>query len=766
MQAGHGTHVAGMIYARELRQAPGQTMGRQNMFRQISQDWHRFLQFTSSIQGFGIKAGMKRPRSEWEHIGREVQFRRFKQMCHVDIHGKLKALMGEDAQFRGLQEKAIHAIMTGQSPIVNVMATGEGKSMLFMLPAFCVHGGTTIVIIPLCSLQDDLERRCKEARIECVQWDSRRPHESASIVLVTPESAITKTFSTYINRLRSTYQLDRVFMDESHVILDSGPNFRPKLRELGAEMVQMGTQMIFLTATLPPQDEHEFFHAIQIPQECVHMFRGCTSRRNIQYQVHEVGEETVVEAICQLVAEKLEQYPAPSKIVVYGGSVDQTVEIGEALECPIYHRNVDNRAGKAERMKDLTEGKCRVISSTNALGLGVDLPDIRVVIHAGAPSKLRDYAQESGRAGRDRQASEAIIVQRCFKHVPSCHSSRSWTRSEGEDIDEFVGGYHCRRVIMDHVMDGRIDRIGCEEGEEACDICQKNQESDLPMLQPAMSSTDVAHSSQERLAELREVENRSITSNSRFEDSGIGNSMSSQAEIGIAKKASSPVSEDQGFSKQSPIPGRFQEEQEEVEMQGRFEQRQQERQWLVSHVVKQRQSEGQEVAEFEEQLGKWANKCPLCRFQKGHNQQHQLEDCQDPQAEMVYKMVQIMIEGIQEKRRFARFSCCYQCGVPQAICQRWKQKEGVGGFKEVSGVSCQYAGVVIPVVTVVWQAWYSSEQNIIRQWMERDRVDTSNLENAYWWFGQRVKWGRIEASRLCQVFHRLTQMVEMETEMG
>jgi hypothetical protein len=136
LQAGHGTHVAGMIYARELRQAPGQTMGRQDMFRQVSQEWHRYLQFTSSIQGFGFKAGMKRPRSEWEHIGREVQFRRFKQMCHVDIHGKLKALMGEEAQFRGLQEKAIHAIMTGQSPIVDVMATGEGKSMLFMLPAF------------------------------------------------------------------------------------------------------------------------------------------------------------------------------------------------------------------------------------------------------------------------------------------------------------------------------------------------------------------------------------------------------------------------------------------------------------------------------------------------------------------------------------------------------------------------------------------------------------------------------------------------------
>jgi len=202
-------------------------------------------------------------------------------------------------------------------------------------------------------------------------------------------------------------------IDKCHVVLDSRPDFRPKLRALGAEIVQIGTQLVFLTATLPPQDEEEFFQAIQIPQESVHMFRSATSCRNIHYRVHEVeGEkgEAVVEAICRLVKKKLEQYPGPSKIVVYSGSVEQTVAIREALGCPIYHRNVDDRAGKARQMKELIEGRHRVISATNALGLGVDIPDIRVVIHAGQPQKLRDYAQESGRAGRDRENSKAIIV--------------------------------------------------------------------------------------------------------------------------------------------------------------------------------------------------------------------------------------------------------------------------------------------------------------------------------------------------------------------
>src|SRR5271168_1642747 len=107
-------------------------------------------------------------------------------MCYVNIHAKLKELIGEKAEFRGLQEKTMHAIITGQSLIVNIIATGEGKSMLFMLLAYCVSRGTTVVIVPLCSLQEDLERQCREAYIKCVQWDSQRPHETASIVLVTP----------------------------------------------------------------------------------------------------------------------------------------------------------------------------------------------------------------------------------------------------------------------------------------------------------------------------------------------------------------------------------------------------------------------------------------------------------------------------------------------------------------------------------------------------------------------------------------------------
>src|SRR5450432_4571060 len=94
-------------------------------------------------------------------------------------------------------------------------------------------------------------------------------------------------------------------------------------------------------------------------------------------------------------------------------------------------------------------------------------------------------------------------------------------------------------------------------------------------------------------------------------------------------------------------------------------------------------------------------------------QQHRLEDCTHPELAEVLEGVRFMTEEIQGKKRFAEFSCCYDCGVPQAICRTWKQKDEQGWFEKVRGVECQYLGVLIPMVAVIWRARDSKETNII-----------------------------------------------------
>jgi superfamily II DNA helicase RecQ len=115
---------------------------------------------------------------------------------------------------------------------------------------------------------------------------------------------------------------------------------------------------------------------MHISAKDVQMFRVPTTRKNIQYQVRELGPESNIGVVCQVVQEKLEQYAAPGKIIVYSSRVTQAEKLGELLGCPVYHRNMDDHIGKAQRMREWLRGDNRVIVATNALGLGVDIPDI------------------------------------------------------------------------------------------------------------------------------------------------------------------------------------------------------------------------------------------------------------------------------------------------------------------------------------------------------------------------------------------------------
>ena len=150
--------------------------------------------------------------------------------------------------------------------------------------------------------------------------------------------------------------------------------------------------MVYLTATLSPSNEAEFLDImkVEIPDDC--KFHGCTSRPNIAYSIIEhssvIGQ---IEAACHLVAKKLEQYPAPAKIIIYGSSIDTIKELGSALNCHTYYADVGNSKEKDDIQHQWGSGNGRVIVASNAFGLGIDQPDVRVVIHVGPIHRMRDY---------------------------------------------------------------------------------------------------------------------------------------------------------------------------------------------------------------------------------------------------------------------------------------------------------------------------------------------------------------------------------------
>ncbi|WKT53675.1 hypothetical protein QSH57_004259 [Fusarium oxysporum f. sp. vasinfectum] len=487
LQAGHGSKTAGLIYGRLVTEGAFETNERRVNFRYISEEWHRLLGFPSAMGGFGevLTPGRKRKNASiCDEALRKLQLGRWKSRRRINIDRELVYLYGEQARFRGVQREAIHAIMMNKSPIVVVMGTGGGKSLSFMLPAASCPGGVTVVVVPLVSLQGDLMERCRKMKIPCAEWRSDQSPGPASLVFVTPESAMTKRFHDYVEGLRVMAQLDGFVFDEAHTILEGTRDFRPKLRELG-RLALVGVQMVYLTATLPPSKEGEFFELINARSEDVTMIRTSTSRANVVYSVQtlvaatpEQATEAIITKVREVLDQKLEEYPWPAKIIVYCNTVVATGALATELNCDAYHRDVDTRDGKAERLRAWMSGLereryggGRVIVATNALGLGIDVPDIGVVMHVEMPFEMADYAQQSGRAGRDGKRSEAIVIR------VTAEGQRGLTGlGSGRTVDDFINGRVCRRVILDSEMDGRDNRDRCEEGEERCDICQAADE--------------------------------------------------------------------------------------------------------------------------------------------------------------------------------------------------------------------------------------------------------------------------------------------------
>lgn len=696
-QFGHSGHIAGILYGRDLMENPMHTVSERESFRRVSVEWHRFLQFPSSQRSSSSKV--------WRdavEVAPDIQngrIRRLQQLQRVDLRGVLRQLVNHaHAEFRGQQEEALQAIVHRVSPIVVVMGTSAGKSALFMLPTSISPHGMTVVVVPVISLRQDLADRCQRAGIRCVEWNAAQPADGAQIVLVTPESTTTSTFQTFMNRQRALGVLDRIVVDECHVILESVDGWRPKVRAL-VDLTQYRVQLVYLTATLEPAAESTFYRMTSIVPAQVRMIRGATTRENIRYQVMPYNVKETEEVLQCLVERLQRQYPLPGQIIVYCPTVAQTESFATLLGCVAYHRNVGNEQEKREILRRLVSGEQQVFTATNALGLGIDRQSIRVVIHVGVPRQMRSFAQESGRAGRDGLPSESIIMRPGYTTT-----SHEW-RANGEDIVEeamrqFIHGAVCRRVTLDGVMDGRDDRMGCEEGEESCDVCR-----------PSTTTLKRGY--------VDEIEEGTVDKRAR-------------------RKLDTPESEvfddDSGFV---DVPVTVTET-ETVEFDA-HEVRQEVA--LATHRTR-RCDDAREAWQLETVLDRWQDRCPVCVVYQQETPDHALSACPHAMA----NEVRCESQQCRQQIRYERFAVCFHCHLPQEICDRWV-RQPYGGFRCTPNGRCQYtATLMFDVVATVlsgehgFQAWIPT----IQAWLTEDEGETATQQiiasesEEMRWYGRQV----------------------------
>ena len=331
----------------------------------------------------------------------------------MDLQNILKTYFGYD-EFRNGQDKLIESIIEGRDAL-GIMPTGGGKSICYQLPAIALDG-ITIVISPLISLMKDQVDSLKELGINAAFINSTLDNgeflqilegiraNSYKIVYVAPERLNTDSFINLVKDIR----ISLVAVDEAHCISQWGHDFRPSYLEIPRfiNSLKQRPAVAAFTATATKEiiKENKRLIGLRNPIEVTTGF----DRPNLYYQVLKVSNKSKF-----LIEYLNENFKTESGIVYCATrkSVESLVKIlnDKGFSAVGYHGGM-NSEERQNNQDEFILGNKRLIVATNAFGMGIDKPDVRFVIHYNMPKNMEAYYQEAGRAGRDGEKSDCILL--------------------------------------------------------------------------------------------------------------------------------------------------------------------------------------------------------------------------------------------------------------------------------------------------------------------------------------------------------------------
>ncbi|MBQ5380845.1 MAG: RecQ family ATP-dependent DNA helicase [Paraprevotella sp.] len=352
----------------------------------------------------------------------------------------LKRYWGYD-DFRGIQRDIIESIGRGEDTL-GLMPTGGGKSITFQVPALCKEG-ICIVVTPLIALMKDQVRHLRNRGIKAAAIYSGLSHEEIIVTLencifgnykflyVSPERLSSDLFLTKLRHMQVSF----LTVDEAHCISQWGYDFRPSYTKIAEiRSVLPNIPILALTATATPKVIDDIQR--QLAFKKTNAFRMSFERSNLSYIVRSTDDK-LGELIHILNS-------VPGSAIVYTRSRRNTKEIAEQLHmagltATFYHAGL-NDAEKDLRQRQWQEGKFRVMTATNAFGMGIDKSDVRIVIHMDLPDSIEAYFQEAGRAGRDGQRAYAVLLyhkldrSKLLKRISDTYPEKDYIRQVYEDV--------------------------------------------------------------------------------------------------------------------------------------------------------------------------------------------------------------------------------------------------------------------------------------------------------------------------------------------
>jgi ATP-dependent DNA helicase RecQ len=318
----------------------------------------------------------------------------------------------QHAQFRPGQLEIIDAVLAGKDTLA-LLPTGGGKSVCFQIPALLL-GGICVVVSPLIALMNDQVAQLTKKKIPAAALHSGLSYAEIDQLLqqaaageiqflyVSPERILSETFLQAVTQIN----IGLLAIDEAHCVSQWGFDFRPaylKIAQLRAYL-PAHTPLIALTASATPPVQEDILVQLQMKNAAI--VKGSFERKNLQY--HCRLSESIHHSLIQLLKQK------SGSTLVYCNTRKQTQEIAtwlqqNSISATFYHAGLTQEE-RNERQEAWIQNRTRVIVATNAFGMGIDKPDVRLVIHLAAPECLENYYQEAGRAGRDEQPAEAILL--------------------------------------------------------------------------------------------------------------------------------------------------------------------------------------------------------------------------------------------------------------------------------------------------------------------------------------------------------------------
>ncbi|GBQ87217.1 DNA helicase RecQ [Gluconobacter albidus] len=314
--------------------------------------------------------------------------------------------------FRGLQQDAVETVMRGEDVLV-LMPTGGGKSLCYQVPALC-RDGMGLVISPLIALMDDQVAGLRQLGVRAaalhsgLEPDERDELQSdlrngrIDILYISPERLLQPATANFLSKR----QISLIAIDEAHCISAWGHEFRPEYRAL-ASLPEMfpGVPRIALTATADPRTRNDILNALGMPEARVLM--ASFHRPNLIVEARAKASES------RQLLDTLQSHREGASIV-YCGSRNKTERVAtmlrdKGLTALPFHAGLSALEKRATLMR-FRSGEEMVIVATIAFGMGIDRPDVRCVVHLDMPSSPEAYYQQIGRAGRDGEPSDTLLL--------------------------------------------------------------------------------------------------------------------------------------------------------------------------------------------------------------------------------------------------------------------------------------------------------------------------------------------------------------------